>query len=218
MKLLVLGASGGCGQWVVRLARERGHLVTAVVRPETPFPETDGVEVVRGHVLEDGVIERAIEGHDAVLSCLGPQRKNPRNAWSRPLSPRDFAERAARATVRAMRRKGIQRLVAISAAGVAESKARLSWLIGFMIARSNLQPAYDDLAGMEREYAESELDWLVMRPVTLVDGPPTGRARQVDRYGLTSKISRGDVATWMLDAVERAELFPEHSVMIGWGS
>ncbi|MFQ5679956.1 MAG: NAD(P)H-binding protein [Gemmatimonadota bacterium] len=216
MRLLVLGASGGCGQWVVRLARERGHVVTAVVRPATSFPEPDGVEVVRGQVLEDGLIERAIGGQEAVLSCLGPKRENPRNAWSKYLSPPDFAERTARMTVSAMRRQGVSRIVAISAAGVAESVTRLNWLIRFMIARSNLRAGYEDLAGMEREYARGGLDWLVVRPVTLADGPPTGAAHEIDRYGLTSRISRADVATWMLDAVEQSGPFTEHSVMIGW--
>ncbi len=40
MKLLILGASGGCGRWVVRLAAEQGHDVTAMVRrtatPDAP--------------------------------------------------------------------------------------------------------------------------------------------------------------------------------------
>lgn len=37
LNLLVLGASGGCGQWLIRLAQERGHHVRALVRPATPF-------------------------------------------------------------------------------------------------------------------------------------------------------------------------------------
>ncbi len=38
MKLLILGVSGGCGQWVVKLAQHRGNDVTAVVRL-TLFPK-----------------------------------------------------------------------------------------------------------------------------------------------------------------------------------
>ena len=37
MKILVLGASGGCGQWVVKLAYQRGHDITAVVRPNSSY-------------------------------------------------------------------------------------------------------------------------------------------------------------------------------------
>jgi len=42
MKLLILGASGGCGKWLVQLAHERGHLVRVIVRPTTL---TDGAPV-----------------------------------------------------------------------------------------------------------------------------------------------------------------------------
>ncbi len=44
-KLLVLGASGGCGRWVVRMAKERGHQVTAIVRPESYLERSEGVNV-----------------------------------------------------------------------------------------------------------------------------------------------------------------------------
>ncbi|MEZ5397930.1 MAG: NAD(P)H-binding protein [Bryobacterales bacterium] len=54
MKLLVLGASGGVGREVVRLAVARGHAVTAVVRPTTPFAPQPGVGVARVDVLREG--------------------------------------------------------------------------------------------------------------------------------------------------------------------
>jgi uncharacterized protein YbjT (DUF2867 family) len=39
MKVVVLGATGGCGRWFVRLAALRGHQVTATVRPDSPLYE-----------------------------------------------------------------------------------------------------------------------------------------------------------------------------------
>jgi uncharacterized protein YbjT (DUF2867 family) len=77
MHLLVLGASGGCGQWLVRLARERGHHVRALVRPATPFNPPAGVEVLRGDVLEEGVLERALEGCSAPSASGGRRHGTP---------------------------------------------------------------------------------------------------------------------------------------------
>ena len=49
--VLVLGASGACGRWVVGLAKERGHHVTAFVRSTASFDAPEGVRVVEGSVL-----------------------------------------------------------------------------------------------------------------------------------------------------------------------
>jgi hypothetical protein len=51
--------------------------------------------------------------------------------------------------------------------------------------------------------------------VTLAYGPPAGRARPVRRYGMTSSIRRGDVAAWILDALERRHPFAERAVLLG---
>jgi putative NADH-flavin reductase len=196
MKLLVLGASGGVGAHVVRLAREAGHDVTAVSR--RAITVADGVRVVEGDVQVEGVIDGAMAGCDAVLSSLGIRRVNPRNPWSALASPEDFSSRTARLIVAAMKRHGVRRVLAVSAAGVGDSARGLNWLMRFMIDRSNVGVAYRDLERMEREYAESDLDWCCVRPTALDDAPLSGRAIEVDRFTIRSWISRADVAQWML--------------------
>lgn len=206
MKLLVLGASGGCGRWICRLAAERGHSVRALVRPATAFEPPAGVEVVRGEVLDAGVLDTALEDRDAVLSALGIKRRSALNPWSALASPPDLTTRVAERLVEAMPRHGVRRLVAISAGGVGvgvgESASRTHPLFRWLIGHSNMAPAYADLAGMEAVLAASALDWTAVRPTTLAPGTPTGSARRVDRYGLLSHVRRADVARWMLDAVE----------------
>jgi len=51
--------------------------------------------------------------------------------------------------------------------------------------------------------------------VALINGEASGRAQIVSRFEKTSKITTGDVARWMLDAVERSSLFKQRSEMIG---
>ena len=75
--------------------------------------------------------------------------------------------------------------------------------------------AYRDLAKMEETFANSSLDWCVVRPVTLVNGAPRKPARRVERYGLTSHIRRSEVAAWMLAAVERPTPFADRQVLLG---
>jgi uncharacterized protein YbjT (DUF2867 family) len=215
MNLLVLGASGGCGQWLVRLAQERGHHVRALVRPATPFNPPAGTEVIRGEVLEEGVLDRALEGCETVLSALGIQRKTPWNPWSALASPPDLATQVAGQLVEAMPGHGVRRVVAISAGGVGESVRQMHPLLRWLIANSNVAASYRDLEGMEAVFAGSGLDWLAVRPTTLRAGPPTGTVQVVQHFGLFNRTTRGDVAAWMLAAAERPEPFTERTPMIG---
>lgn len=215
MNLLVLGASGGCGQWLVRLAREQNHHVRALVRPGTQFDPPAGTETIRGEVLEEGIVDRALEGRDAVLSTLGIKRKTSWNPWSALASPPNLTTRVAERLVEAMPRHNVHRVVVISAAGVGESIRHVHPVLRWMINHSSVAASYEDLQEMEAVFARSGLDWLAVRPTTLVAGPPTGSVQVVDRYGMRSRISRGDVATWMLDAVETTESFTERTQMIG---
>ncbi|MEM1117379.1 MAG: NAD(P)H-binding protein [Bacteroidota bacterium] len=213
MHVLILGASGGCGRWICRLARERGHAVRAVVRPSTPFDPPAGTDVVRAEVLEPGVLDGAASGQDAVLSALGIQRASV-IPWARVVSPPDLTERVARQMVEVLPRHGVRRVVAISAGGVGESRGRTNALMRGVIASSNVGVAYRDLERMEATLAASDLDWMAVRPTTLTNGLPTGRARRVERYGLLSRIARADVAAFMLDAIEADAPFADRTPMI----
>ena len=214
MKLLVLGASGATGGWLTRLAAQAGHEVTALVRPGSAFVAPAGVRLVRGEVLDPATLASVLEGQSAVASCLGIRRAS-KAPWSALLSPPDFMTRVAALLVPAMNRAGVGRVVAISAGGVAESITQCSGVIRWMTGAGSVGVAYRDLAEMERQLSASRLDWLVVRPVTLMNGPPTGYAARVDRYGLFSIVRRADVAAWMLCALARPTPYVEQTVLLG---
>ena len=215
MRLLVIGASGHCGHWVTRLASGQGHEVTAFVRPSTTFTPPDGVRLVRGQVLEPADLSAAVPGHDAILSCLGPQRRTP-NVFSPLKSPPHFCEHSAQLIVDAARAAGIQRVGAISAAGVGESHPLLPLIMRLLLPVSTLGAMYADLGAMEQVYAASGLDWFAVRPVTLVDAPPSTRVRELDRFRASSSIGRADVAQYMLDMLGNSPPSRSRCPFIGW--
>ena len=217
MKLLVFGASGKCGQWLVRMGAKRGHEITAFVRPETPYLAPDSVSVVRGDVLDADSVMAVAPGHDAILSCLGPQRASPVNPFSSLRSPPAFCQRTAAHIVAAATAAGIRRLGAISAAGVGDSAARLPGAMQWLLRHSTIGEMYHDLGEMEKLYASSTLDWFAVRPVTLVNAAPSRRAREVKRFGSFSVIGRADVAQWMLDQLAPSVVGTAvRTPMIGW--
>lgn len=195
MKVVVLGATGGIGLEIVRQAMERGHSVTAFVRsPERLKPFQNRIAVRQGDLLNSSELERAIEGHDAVLSGFGPRvpiAKSDANLL------RDFAV----ALTNAMQRSGVRRVVVVSTA--------------FLFKDSILPPTYlfgrlffpgvvIDAAAMEQTVSGSGLDWTIVRPPQLTDRPRTGKYRvregHLPRFGF--KISRADVADFFVKTVE----------------
>lgn len=210
MKLTVFGATGGIGRHLVDQALDAGHDVTAVVRDPARLPGT-AARVVTADLADGAALRAAVDGADAVLSALGP----------RTAADAGVASRGTRAVAEAMTGAGVRRIVVVSAApvGVVPAPGRphpprrdpgdgplMRFVLGPVIRRV-LRRHYVDLAQMEAELREGALDWTVVRPPRLTDGPVTGRYRtaygQNIRGGLT--VSRADVAHLMLALLDRPD-------------
>ncbi|MGF1697783.1 NAD(P)H-binding protein [Vibrio lamellibrachiae] len=215
-KLLILGGSGGCGKWAVKIAQERGFQVRVLIRPETRYSAPEGVEVLRGEVLDKDALDNAMKGQDAVISCLGIKRKSPANPWSKVVSPSNLAQSSGKNIVDSMKKHQVNRIVVVSAAGVGNSFDRVSPLMRLIIRNSNVQITFNDFDNMEQILAKSNIDSLAVRPVGLVDKQQNKSASLVNRFTIGSQISKRDVATWMLDAIERPDPFTTKTEMIGW--
>jgi len=195
MKLVVLGATGSTGLEIVRQALERGHSVTAFVRsPERLKPFRDRITVKQGDLLNSAELERVIKGHDAVVSGFGPRA---------PASKADanLLQQFAVALTSAMLQAGVRRVVVESVAFLfKDSIVPPTYLFG----RLFFPRIVADASAMERVFEESQLDWTMVRPPELTDKPYTGKYRvregRLPRFGF--KISRADVADFMLKAVE----------------
>ncbi len=198
MRILVLGASGGIGRHLVRIAAEKGHTVTAVARSQVAVPA--GVRLVVDDVQRDGCFDAVVPGQDVVLSALGIKRKSP-NPFSALISPPNFTSSTARSLVAAMTKHGVRRVIAVSASGVGDSVGGLNVMMRTMIALSKIGLMYADLNAMEEVYASSGLNWCCVRPTGLTDGPQTASVKRISDFPLTARISRADVAWWMVDNV-----------------
>jgi putative NADH-flavin reductase len=195
MKLVVLGATGGTGLEIVRQSVAHGHSVTALVRsPERLKPFRDRITIRQGDLLDSAELEQAIEGHDAVLSGFGPRVPVSR-------TDADLLQRFAIALSSAMPWAGVGRVVMESVAFLfRDSIVPPAYLLGRLFFPRTVA----DASAMERIFAESELDWTMVRPPELTDKPYTGKYRvregHLPRFGFT--ISRADVADFMIKAVE----------------
>jgi len=196
LRLFVVGATGGTGRELVRQALERNHRVTAFVRsPQKLGPPRDGLRVIEGDVLDADAVAAALAGHDAVLSAMGPPGPGRTTITSE----------SARTTVTAMRASGVRRLLLVGVAVLFEDGGMMADLL----RKTLLRNVADDSAAMERIVKGSELDWTIVRPPRLTNGPRTGRYGVLDDHlpggagGGAAKISRADVADFLLTEVEQ---------------
>jgi uncharacterized protein YbjT (DUF2867 family) len=195
VRLVVFGASGGVGRWVVERAVAAGQDVRAVAREGSPTPP--GAERWVLDVLRDD-LRPALAGASVVISCLGMRRQVVLNPWSALTCPEDFTSLTAARVVEAAAAEGVGRALAVSAAGVGDSGPAMNPLMRALVASSSIGVAYRDLARMEEVYLRSGLEVACLRPVTLVNGPPTDRVRVVERFAVWSVIRRSDVAGALL--------------------
>jgi putative NADH-flavin reductase len=215
--LLILGATGVTGKWVTQLAKDAGYNVTVLVRSKAKLVEIEGINIIEGSVLDQETLDSVVEGQDAVISCLGITRKNQKNPWSELTSPLDLTEKVAKNLTKSMVKHNVTRVIALSAAGVGESRNKMNAMIKFIVSNSNIRYAYKDLSQMEKIFQDSSVESLIVSPVTLVDDKGDDSiTKLIGFYGTTSKISRKDVAKWMLSAVERSVEYQSKPEMIGW--
>jgi len=207
MKITIFAATGGIGRQALDQAIAAGHDVTVVVRNPRNLAATPARVVTADLADADpAALSSAVNGADAVLSCLGSVSKADAEAG--------IARRGTLAITAAMRAAGVRRIVVVSAApvGTVPSPARPApprydpgdgFLMRHLlnpIVKVAFRASYADLAQMEDALRASDLDWTVVRPPRLTDKPLTGTYRmaydQNVRRGLS--ISRADVAHVML--------------------
>ena len=105
--------------------------------------------------------------------------------------------------VRAMEDHGIRRLIFTSAFGVGDTRRDVP-LVPRIFIRLLLQDIYRDKELGEATLRASGLDWTLVYPAGLVDGPATGQCRAGERLSLSGfpRIARADVADFLLTQID----------------
>jgi putative NADH-flavin reductase len=188
MKVLVLGATGGTGSHVLRVALSAGHEVTVLVRDASTLDVTDGVRVLTGDATSAEDVRAAVASQDAVLNAIGS--RNVRHP---------VEVEVGRALLPAMRDAAVDRLVVCSAFGVGDSQADANTLQR-MFFHTVLGKVYAAKEVADAEVRTSGLDWTLVYPTRLTDDPATGALATGERLpqGAGIHVTRADVARFML--------------------
>lgn len=207
MDIVVVGGTGRTGRRIAARAVELGHEVVVLGRSARPGdPRLPvGVRVVSGDVLDREVLDTALSGADAVVTVLSIPRRT-RSVFAPLAGPPDLHSRSIDALIPAMALAGIRRLIKVSAQGVGDSAGRTGWGVRLTIAASNLRPAFLDHAKADAMLSASDLDYTIVRPPVLEDGPARDivRADEAGVTGTFTRIRTQDVANWIVDALDDA--------------
>ncbi len=201
MKVLIFGATGATGRCLIEQALVLGYEITAFARNPSAIPQGGlrnalalqherRLSVVRGDVVEPASVDAAMVGQDAVLCALGVKS----------LSATTVLSTGMKNIIAAMEKSGTRRIVCESSLGVGESRNQASFVFGKIIMPLFLKGVFDDKARQERELRQSNLDWVIVRPAQLTNGPRSGGYSVVtDNSKVGKQISRADVAAFMLE-------------------
>ncbi len=192
MHISIMGANRGVGFQLLTQALEEGHTVTALVHNLRKLTiEHQKLNVVEGDICDPESVERVTTGQDAVCSCIGigPTRK----------LVTVFSE-GTQNMLRAMHKTGVNFLICVTGIGAGDSKNHGGFLYDKLFNPLVLKTVYEDKDRQETLLKESDVDWIIVRPGFLTNGPKRGRYRAItDLTGVKAgKISRADVAHFIL--------------------
>jgi putative NADH-flavin reductase len=192
MKFVLFGASGKTGLLLLEELLSSSHEVVAYVRTKASIAlEHPNLTVVEGQLNETDKLRSVIAGADACISTLGGASLSKHN---------DAIMQGIESIVRIMEEANVQRFLYLSSYGAGDSRKSMPQPVRFLIADLMLRVPLADHTTNENRIIGSGLDWTIVRPGGLTNGPKTNKMRfgneSVKLTGNPS-ISRANVAAFL---------------------
>jgi uncharacterized protein YbjT (DUF2867 family) len=219
-RILVVGATGGTGRATIEHLVRDGHRVTAFSRHADSLSElSELVTAFNGDATNLNDVERAVEGHDAVIVTLGIAENPIRvRLFGTARTPIDVRSVGTRNVIAAMKKHGVRRLVVQSSYGVGESRGKLRFVDSLFFSLL-LKPQIADTEVQELDVRESGIDWVLAQPVHLTDDEADAMPFASDVGEVRDwKISRRGVARFLARAAQTSEYTRKAVALSGAGA
>ncbi|MQM28488.1 NAD(P)-dependent oxidoreductase [Glycomyces albidus] len=213
-KICIVGASGKLGRYMVQHALDRGYEVVGVCREQSVHKLDDfagRITVHGGDTNDRAVIERAVEGCDAVLAVLVPWGVN------------DYSSGTARAVID-FAEPGARLVFSCGWHITRDGRDRYSWKIKAAVAFARFL-RFTRLIDLDDQYRAADLifasdtRWTLVRGSDLEEGPSQGLpvwSRHVGDPVLASNMTRRtDFALFMVEAAADDTLVHEAPAIVG---
>lgn len=205
MKILLLGATGRTGKFVIEEALKRGHQISAIARDPEKLKDYP-IEITQGTPYDYATVEKAITACDAVINTLNISRKSD-NPWAPLAAPEDLISKAASNTITAMEKAGVKRFVALSTIGAGRSWKKTPAILRLIVSISNLKYAFRDHGRQEEILENSSVSYTICRAPMLSKEINTKGAIAVKEFENPPNLvlSRNSAAEFFLKIIEDVE-------------
>jgi putative NADH-flavin reductase len=196
MNILIVGATRGIGRQLLEQALASGHGVTVLARdPRRLAMQHERLRVIKGDILDAESVARAMAGQDVVCCTIGVKV---------PWPPVTVFSKGTGNLLQAMKKTGTRRLICVTGIGAGDSRGHGGFLYDHLIRPFLFGPVYADKDRQEALIKASDVDWTIVRPGFLSNGPLTKNYRMLtDMTGvIAGRISRADVAHFFLKELE----------------
>jgi putative NADH-flavin reductase len=205
--IVIFGANGKMGSLVVKQALEAGYQVKAFIRSPEKYDLAQhlGIEVVRGDATVYEDVEKAIQGADIVISCLGNPPK------SKVLIMATAYENIMKAA--AEQRKS-PRCIMISSIGLGGS----SWFVRVLLTMIAGKKSITDFENADQCVREEvKVPFVLVRASGLTDkaGKRTYRVLEQKSVFWPKFISRSDVAKFFVDCLDNTQYDRKAIMLVG---
>lgn len=167
MKIVILGASGKTGTLLLDQILAKGHQVTAYVRRSgSILQHHQNLKVITGNLDDKIRLKEVIKGAVACFSTLGGTSLTKHS--KEIIAGIDLI-------VSLMEQEGVKRFIYLSSFGAGESRYFMGPVIRFFLADILLRVPLADHNINEQRIMKSKLQWIIVRPGGLTNGPKQER-------------------------------------------
>jgi len=188
----VLGASGTVGRRIVDRLLDGGFEVVCQTRNAENLAHLTGR--ARVDAFDPRNADRLgafVQDMDAVIFALGTDRTGATTLFSEVTA----------ALIPAMKKHGVNRLIAITGVGAGETRGHGGFLYDRVIFPLFTRKRYQDKDRQEDLIAASDLNWTIVRPARFTKGPISGPVEvhaEVGQDTHLKRITRDEVAAFIV--------------------
>jgi putative NADH-flavin reductase len=199
MNITIIGSSSGIGLLTVKQALAKGHHVTTLSRSVQTLPAHPSLATISGSATSTADLIKATTHAAAVIICIGQSKARQATLFTD----------TGRALIALQLKIPI---IIITGFGAGDSQPYNSFLFRLILG-TMMKKEYADKTQMENMLAGSQLQWEIVRPGMLTNGPLTGKYQSISQLyrGMKVKpISRADVADFLLSQAEHPTLLHQY--------